>query len=142
MDKRRAKFEVDSAEKVEVARAEKVEVAADSEVSMPKLKQMPRKRKGEFRCHVCEEVFSQKYNRKRHLAKHGVNEQGEKLSKDEQDGLLGYNRHKNKPSAKSGAKKGTSTTVEDAPTSKGKSKFKSVEFLSSCLLYTSPSPRD
>ena len=86
-------------------------------------------RAGEFRCHVCEEVFSQKYNRKRHLAKHGVNERGEKLTQKEQERLLGYNRHKNKPSAKSGAKTGTSTTVEDAPASK--SKYKSVEFLSS-----------
>ena len=122
------KFEVDRAEKVEVVERE---VAEDSEVRMPKLKQTPRKRKAEFTCHVCQAVFSQKYNRKRHLAKHGVNEKGEKLTQDEQDRLLGYNRHKDKQPKKSGAKKGTSTMVEDAPTSKGKSKYKSVEFLSS-----------
>jgi len=118
-----AKFEVDK------CRAEKVEVVDDS-VRMPKLKQTPRKRTEAFPCHVCQEVFSQYYNRKRHLAKHGINEKGEKLTQDEQDRLLGYNRHKKKP-AKSEAKKGTSTTVEDASTSKKQTKFKSVEFVSS-----------
>ena len=66
-------------------------------------------------------MFSQKYNRKRHLAKHGVNEKGEKLTQDEQDRLLGYNKHKNtKKSEKSEAKTGTSTTVEDASTSRSR----------------------
>ena len=67
----------------------------DSE--MPNLKQTPSKRPaGEFECHVCGEKFSQKINRQRHLAKHGVNEKGEKLTPSEQQRLLGYNKHKNR----------------------------------------------
>ena len=103
----------------------KSEVDKRSEV-MPK-----RKRQDEFPCYVCGLVFSRYYNRKRHLAKYGVNEREEKLSEKERQRLLGYNKHKNKK--KSEAKTGTSAKVEDASASSKMSKpFKSVKFISSC----------
>jgi len=105
---------------------------------MAKTKQTPRKRAGEFPCHVCGQVFTQKCNRQRHLAKHGVNEQGEKLTPKEQERLLGYNKHKNRPAKSTGAKakatrakSATSEVAGGTSTSAAKPQYKSVEFLSS-----------
>jgi len=63
----RVEFESKSADKEETSKSVK---ESGSSSKMARTKQTPRKRVGEFKCHVCGEVFTQSCNRKRHLAKH------------------------------------------------------------------------
>ena len=116
----RVEFESKTAEKAETSKS----VEEGSISKMARTKQTPRKRAGEFKCHVCGEVFTQSRNRKRHLAKHGVNEKGEKLTPKEIERQLGYNKHKSKKDKS----KSTQPETEGPSTSK---KPKSVEFMSS-----------